>query len=76
MLLEQPTYRYHHSNKPLPYSMPRPPQMSAVLDELPFDDIDGGAWKQGYTITPDTSRYSPSAPLTVFVMPHSHCDPG
>lgn len=45
--------------------------MRNLTATLPFDDVDGGVWKQGWDIEPDNS-----APLTVFVVPHSHCDPG
>lgn len=39
--------------------------------ELPFDNPDGGTWKQGWEVPPTTRR-----PITVLVIPHSHCDPG
>jgi hypothetical protein len=45
--------------------------MRNLTATLPFEDVDGGVWKQGWDIQPDNN-----APLTVFVVPHSHCDPG
>jgi alpha-mannosidase II len=39
---------------------------------LAFDDIDGGVWKQGWDVQPKLD----GTPLTVYVVPHSHCDPG
>lgn len=50
--------------------------MLEVFDKISFVDVDGGAWKQGFLISVDKSRYTAASPLTVFVVPHSHCDPG
>jgi alpha-mannosidase II len=45
--------------------------MSATLA---FEDKDGGVWKQGWDVIPKAT--SEAAPLKIFVVPHSHCDPG
>jgi alpha-mannosidase II len=49
--------------------------MRVLSATLPFDDPKGGVWAQGWDLDPKI----PSAfdlPFQIFVVPHSHCDPG
>jgi hypothetical protein len=49
-------------------------QLSATL---PFSNSDGGAWTQGWALDPVAiGSTAPHETLQVFVVPHSHCDPG
>lgn len=51
-------------------------QIRQLYDTLPFDDVNGGVWKQGFDITYNPSQWTSSKKLKVILMPHSHCDPG
>ncbi|XP_042328566.1 alpha-mannosidase 2x isoform X2 [Sceloporus undulatus] len=50
-------------------------QMMAVSASLPFDNQDGGVWKQGFDISYEPHEWDEGG-LRVFVVPHSHNDPG
>ena len=50
--------------------------MSSLLDSLDFNDIYGGVWKQGFELNYTMDSFSDDNILQVYLMPHSHNDPG
>lgn len=48
--------------------------MRVMNQELPFANPNGGKWTQGWDVQP--IELNSQQPLQIFVVPHSHCDPG
>uniref|UniRef100_A0A914BV68 Alpha-mannosidase n=2 Tax=Acrobeloides nanus TaxID=290746 RepID=A0A914BV68_9BILA len=51
-------------------------QMLHAYETIPFDNPDGGVWKQGWDVKYDKEKIKQEKKLEVVVIPHSHDDPG
>lgn len=51
-------------------------EMYNIYKQLKFDNAGGGVWTQGWNVISNVKRWTVRNKLKVFVVPHSHNDPG
>ncbi|KAM7533014.1 hypothetical protein Aperf_G00000119826 [Anoplocephala perfoliata] len=50
-------------------------EIGSLYASIPFENKNGGVWKQGFNISNDPSEWG-NQKLDVIILPHSHQDPG